>query len=232
MFIGFFSIANTVTLCGLISAVISCFLAANGNFKLAIYMLFLACLCDTFDGRIARANPNRTSAEKFYGIQLDSLCDVVSFGVTPCFIAFSFGFDGLVDVIIYAIFIVCGATRLAYFNTLANANPNKPNKGFRGVPIPMSTFVITILFVLTTFIPAVAMVWIFRVALLLLAIGFVLNIRIKKPNLKTAIILIGVEVILLLMLLISGDCKVPVQVDDSDISTEISSEVSAEESNE
>ena len=222
MFIGFFSIANTITLCGLISSVISCFLAAKGEFKLAIFMLFLACLCDTFDGRLARANPNRSNAEKFYGIQLDSLCDVISFGVTPCFIAFSFGFNKLLDVIIYAIFIVCGATRLAYFNTLANANPNKPNKGFRGVPIPMSTFVITILFVLTTFIPAVAMVWLFRISLLALAIAFVLNIRIKKPDLKTAAILIGIELILLFILLITGDCKAPVNSESADTSEDVS----------
>ncbi len=218
MFIGFFSIANTVTICGLISAVISCFLAANGNYKLAIYMMFLACLCDTFDGRIARSNPNRSDVQKFYGVQLDSLCDVISFGVTPCFIAFSFGFDGLLDVIIYSIFIACGAIRLAYFNTLANANPNKPNKGFRGVPIPMSTFVITVLFVLATFIPASVSVWIFRIALLALAIAFVLNIRIKKPNLKTAVTLIGVEVVLLLILLIAGDFKAPEQIEVSDTS--------------
>ncbi len=218
MFIGFFSIANTITVCGLISSVISCFLAANGNYKLAIYMMFLACLCDTFDGRIARSNPNRSDAQKFYGVQLDSLCDVISFGVTPCFIAFSFGFDGLLDVIIYSIFIACGAIRLAYFNTLANANPNKPNKGFRGVPIPMSTFVITILFVLATFIPASVTVWIFRTTLLALAIAFVLNIRIKKPNLKTAVTLIGIEVLLLFILLIAGDFKAPEQIEVSDTS--------------
>ena len=217
MFIGFFSVANTVTLCGLISAVISCFLAANGNCKLAIYMMFLACLCDTFDGRIARSNPDRTEAQKFYGVQLDSLCDVISFGLTPCFIAFSFGFDALLDVIIYSIFIACGAIRLAYFNTLANAKPNKKNNGFKGVPIPMSTFVITVLFVLTTFSPASVSVWFFRIALLALAVAFVLNIRIKKPNLKTAVTLIGIEVVLLLILLVAGDLKAPEQsvVDDT-----------------
>lgn len=224
MFIGFFSVANTVTLCGLISAVIACFLAANGNVKLAIYMMFLACLCDTFDGRIARSNPNRSNAHKYYGVQLDSLCDVISFGVTPCFIAFSFGFDGLLDVIIYSIFICCGAIRLAYFNTLSNLNPNKPNKGFKGVPIPMSTFVITILFVLTTFIPAVVSVWLFRIGLLALAIAFILNIRIKKPNLKTALTLIGIEVVLLLILLIAGDCKAPAQSVIDDTTSEVSVE--------
>lgn len=209
MFIGYYSIANAVTLFGLISAVTSCFLAANGNIKFALYMLFLACLCDTFDGKIARSNPNRTAAEKFYGVQLDSLCDVISFGVTPCFIAFSFGFNDWLDVVIYCIFIVCGATRLAYFNTLSNEHPGKMMKTFRGVPIPMSTMVITILFLLTTFITPNITVWLFRICLLALAIAFVLNIKIKKPTMQKGVILLGAQIILLIILLILGDCKAP-----------------------
>jgi len=210
MIIGYYSIANAVTLFGLISALTSCFLAANGNFKFAIYMMFVACLCDTFDGKIARSKPNRTDAEKFYGVQLDSLCDVISFGVTPCFIAYSFGFDGWFDIIIYCIFVVCGATRLAYFNTLSNERPGKMMKTFRGVPIPMSTMVITVLFLLTTFIPATVTVWFFRIFLLGLAIGFVLNIRIKKPTMKKGAILLGAQMLILVILLIAGDCQTPV----------------------
>ncbi len=209
MFIGYYSLANAVTLFGLISSVTACFLAANGNFKLALYMLFLACLCDSFDGKIARAT-KRTPKQKYYGIQLDSLCDVISFGLTPCYIAFSFGFDGWFDVLIYGIFIICGAIRLAYFNTLANENPNKPLKIFRGVPIPLSTMVITFLFVLTTFIPASVTVWFFRIALLALAIGFILNIKIKKPTLKRGAILLLAEIVLLLILVIAGDCQAPI----------------------
>lgn len=173
MFIGIYSIANFITLMGLTSSVVACFLAGIGSFKFALFMLFLACLCDTFDGRVARSNLNRTEKQKFYGIQLDSLCDLVSFGVTPCFIAFSFGFRGALDIIIYCLFIVCGAIRLAYFNTLANepsANPKK-NKGFRGMPIPMSCPLMTLLFMLTLFTPANVSVWFFRIGMLALAIG-------------------------------------------------------------
>ena len=210
MFIGFFSIANTVTLFGLISAVTACFLAANGNFKFALYMLFLSCLCDTFDGKIARAKPNRTPSEKFYGVQLDSLCDVISFGVAPCFIAFSFGFKGWLDVLIYGLFIVCGATRLAYFNTLSNEHPGKMMKSFRGVPIPISTVVITILFLFTAFIPANVTVWIFRIALAALAIGFVLNIKIKKPDTKQAAVFLVIQIVILVALLLAGDFNAPI----------------------
>lgn len=211
MFIGIYSIANFITLMGLTSSVIACFLAGIGSFKFALFMLFLACLCDTFDGRVARSNLNRTEKQKFYGIQLDSLCDLVSFGVTPCFIAFSFGFRGVLDIIIYCLFIVCGAIRLAYFNTLANepsANPKK-SKGFRGVPIPMSCPLMTLLFMLTLFTPANVSVWFFRIGMLALAIGYILNIKIKKPSLKRTAIFTAVQVVLLLIILIAGDFKLP-----------------------
>lgn len=208
MFIGYYSIANAVTLFGLLSSVTACFLAANGNFKLALYMLFLAVLCDAFDGKIARAT-KRTPQQKYYGVQLDSLCDVISFGFVPCFIAYSFGFDGWFDVLIYGVFILCGAIRLAYFNTLANERPGKPMKTFRGVPIPISALVITFLFVLTTFMPATVTVWFFRIFMLALAIGFILNIKIKKPNTKHGAMILLAEVILLLILVIAGDCNAP-----------------------
>ena len=211
MFIGIYSIANFITLMGLTSSVVACFLAGIGSFKFALFMLFLACLCDTFDGRVARSNLNRTEKQKFYGIQLDSLCDLVSFGVTPCFIAFSFGFRGVLDIIIYCLFIVCGAIRLAYFNPLANepsANPKK-NKGFRGLPIPMSCPLMTLLFMLTLFTPANVSVWFFRIGMLTLAIGYILNIKIKKPSLKRTAIFTAVQVVLLLIILIAGDFKLP-----------------------
>ena len=194
MFIGFYSLANFVTMFGLLSAITACFLAANGDIKYAIYLMFLSLLCDMFDGKIARSQKNRTEDDRFYGVQIDSLCDVISFGVTPCFIAFSFGFDGPIDVVIYSLFVICGAIRLAYFNTLANNNQNRKMKYFRGIPIPMATFLVTLLFVLTTFIPANVSVWIFRLGYLALALGFILNIKVKKPNTKKGLIFLSVEI--------------------------------------
>ncbi len=228
MFIGFYSLANFVTMFGLLSAITACFLAANGDIKYAIYLMFLSLLCDMFDGKIARSQKNRTEDDRFYGVQIDSLCDVISFGVTPCFIAFSFGFDGPVDVVIYCLFVICGAIRLAYFNTLANNNQNRKMKYFRGIPIPMSTFLVTLLFVLTTFIPANVSVWIFRLGYLALALGFILNIKVKKPNTKKGLIFLSVEIILLLVLLIAGDCKAPAEQinGEGDNSQEVSGEVS------
>ncbi len=226
-FIGFHSLANCVTLAGLLFSITACFLSANGNIKLAIFLLFLAGVCDMFDGRLARMKKNRTDDEKFYGIQIDSLCDVVSFGVTPCFIAFSFGFNGIIDVIIYGLFIICGATRLAYFNTLARKS-DKAVKSFRGIPIPVSTFVLTVLFVLTTFLSPNISVWFFRIFMFLLAIGYVLNIKIPKPSIKTGMAFIAVEILLIFVLVLAGDCASPDNNNNSQQSEETSdvSEVS------
>lgn len=212
MFIGYYSIANAVTLFGLISAVMSCFLAASGpeNIKFAVLMLFMSMVCDMFDGKIARSTPNRGPRQQFFGVQLDSLCDVISFGVTPCFIAFSFGFNGVADVLIYIMFVCCGAIRLAYFNTLANENPGKTMKYYRGIPIPVSCFVMTVLILLTTFIPANVTVWLFRLVLFVLGLGFIANIRIKKPAVNKLLILAGIQVLLIIILFIAGDVKVPV----------------------
>ncbi len=213
MIIGYYSIANAVTLFGLISAVTSCFLAAHGNFKFAVYMLFLALICDMFDGKIARMNKNRTESQKFYGVQLDSLCDVISFGVTPCFMAFSFGFNGVLDVIIYLFFICCGAIRLAYFNTRAQfSESSAASKTFRGLPIPTSVVTTVTLFMLTTFIPANITVWIFRFVFFGLGFLYILNIKINKMNFKQGGILLGILVVFLLVLVIAGDCKAPVSV--------------------
>ena len=206
MFIGYLSLANVVTLSGLVFSVTSCFLAANGNFKFAVYILFLACICDAFDGKIARMNKNRTPAERFYGVQLDSLCDVISFGVTPCFIAFSLGFKGWFDVIIYCFFIICGVTRLAYFNTLSNQNNGKAMKSYRGMPIPMSTMMITFLILLTTFIGPNVTHWLFRLGFIATAVLFVLNIKVKKPNTRRSLILLSVESVMLILILVIGPC--------------------------
>ncbi len=230
MFIGFYSLANGITLFGLALSLTSCFLAAGGNFKFAVYLMFLACICDMFDGKVARSSGNRSDAEKFYGIQLDSLCDIVSFGVTPCFIAYSFGFKGILDVIIYLVFVICGVTRLAYFNTLANFKPQNGKKTFRGVPIPMSVFVVTFLFMLTTFIPANVCVWLFRIGYLALAVAFVLNIKVNKPDMRKGLILIAIEIIMLLVLVIAPACKAPENANAVETDTEVSETVSEEAS--
>ena len=90
----------------------------QGDFKVAIFCLALSGLCDMFDGKIARSKKNRTDDEKLYGVQIDSLCDVVCFGVFPALICFLIGVRGPIGIFIVGYYCVCSVIRLAFFNVL------------------------------------------------------------------------------------------------------------------
>ena len=81
--IGFYDYTVVLTYASMVSAVLGMVFAHKGAFGGAMLCLFLSGFCDAFDGTVARTKKNRTEDEKAFGIQLDSLVDVVSFGVAP-----------------------------------------------------------------------------------------------------------------------------------------------------
>ena len=97
------------------------------------------------DGYVARANPRRQSA---LGGDLDSLADVISFGVAPAVLGFTLGLRGGWDMICLTYFVVCGVSRLARFNVTAAALSDSTTgrvKYFEGTPIPTSIVIVAIL---------------------------------------------------------------------------------------
>lgn len=102
----------------------------------ACALVFAALVFDILDGRIARWR-QKTSA---MGRELDSLADVISFGVAPAIIAYGCGMQGLYDRIILAYFVACGVSRLARYNVTAEALSGGTGKVkyFEGTPIPTS----------------------------------------------------------------------------------------------
>ncbi len=231
MFMGFFTISNLPTVLGLISALTACFLAGNGNVKFGIYMMFLACICDVINENIVKRTEKKTPSHTVFANQLIDLCKMAVFGIAPCFILFSFGFDGWFDTAIYCIYIACAAIRVSTQKTLelSNLNPKKKYKRNRGIPLSTTVYVLTFLFLLTTFIPAVVTVWFARIFLLALSVGFVLNIKIKRPGIKRSVLILGIELALLLILLVVGNCKAPIEESPDtvieDVSTGETSEV-------
>lgn len=91
-------------------------LSLNGHLDLAVLCLALSGLCDMFDGKIARTKKDRTEIEKRFGIQIDSLCDIVCFGVGPAIICYCMGMNGIVGVLILMFYVLAGLIRLAWFN--------------------------------------------------------------------------------------------------------------------
>jgi CDP-diacylglycerol--serine O-phosphatidyltransferase len=106
--------------------------------KFALACILLACICDLFDGRVARMG----GVESPFGREFDSLADLVSFGVAPAFLvqrvvlADVFGQYHQISWFIASIYLLCGAFRLARFNCLAAMPNSTVNKDFLGFPIP------------------------------------------------------------------------------------------------
>lgn len=206
-FIGYYNLANLVTLVGLACAVLACFMVARGQYIFAMLAYGIAGLCDAMDGRIARATATMTRRERFYGVQLDSLCDVVSFGAVPCFMAYTMGYNHVIDIVIYMLFAVCGATRLANFNTesAVDTADMKP-KHFTGVPIPFSQIIFPLLMIVHVLVGS-PVFWLFRIAFLLVGISFVLRFRLPKPGGKVQLMIGVYEIICLIALIVISIVK-------------------------
>jgi CDP-diacylglycerol--serine O-phosphatidyltransferase len=134
-FSGFYSIISSLRYC------------STGQTKYvqrSLFFIVLGLFFDFFDGRVARLR-NKSS---LMGQELDSLADLISFGVSPAAIAFTIGFKSTVDVLFLTFWVLCGLTRLARFNISTNNIPkDKSGKAayFEGLPIPSNLLWIAVM---------------------------------------------------------------------------------------
>jgi CDP-diacylglycerol--serine O-phosphatidyltransferase len=134
--------------CGTISIFLCLDYLASGSRQhlwIAFFLLPLALALDVLDGYVARLDSRRRSV---LGADLDSLSDLVSFGVAPAVLGFTLGMRGGWDMACLTYFVVCGASRLARFNVtaeaLADAETGKV-RYFEGTPIPTSIAIVALL---------------------------------------------------------------------------------------
>lgn len=119
---------------------------------LAAALVFAALVFDVLDGRIARWRQTSSAM----GRELDSLADVISFGVAPAILGYACGMNGLYDRVVLAYFVACGVSRLARYNVTAEAFAEETGKVtyFEGTPIPTS-FVLVLLLAAAAYFGAV-----------------------------------------------------------------------------
>ncbi len=125
---------NTLTLIGVCIGLTSINFALNGNYKLSIVAILFAAIMDGLDGRIARLIKGTSKVGK----ELDSLTDVISFGVAPALIMYFWQLNSLGKIgwLISLIYVVCVALRLARFNINSGGDPSWRDNFFEGVPSP------------------------------------------------------------------------------------------------
>jgi len=163
------------TVGNLFLGIISIILVFNGNPDLAAIFVIVAMLLDGLDGRVARA----MNAQSEFGKELDSLSDVISFGLAPTMIMYyvifkdTGTFNVVTAAIVTAIFPICGAIRLARFNVVAST----PGY-FIGLPIPAAGGILATLMLFSNELPA------FILLLATLLLSYLMISRVKYPNFK------------------------------------------------
>jgi CDP-diacylglycerol--serine O-phosphatidyltransferase len=128
---GIFVVPATITSLGLLAGFYSMISSIDAHFEFAAVMVALAFICDGLDGRVARLS--RSSSQ--FGIELDSLSDVVAFGAAPAALAYAWALRplGAVGAVISGLYVVAGALRLARFNVQTGT---VDKRRFVGLPVP------------------------------------------------------------------------------------------------
>ena len=178
--IGFYDYTVVVTYISLVSSILGMFCAIDGRLTLAVSCLAFSGLCDMFDGKIARTKKNRTDDEKSFGIQIDSLCDIVCFGIFPIILGYKLGMCKAYSIAILAFYGMAGVIRLAYFNVM----------------------IMPLLFVASVFFPGFRyFVGLLHVAMLIVGFLFIFNFRFRKPTNQELVVLVAVVAVAVLFIL-------------------------------
>ncbi len=199
--IGFYDYTVILTYLGFASGVFGILMAFNGHVLTAVLALMFSGLCDMFDGKVARTKKKRTKEEKSFGIQLDSLSDLVCFGVLPAVIGYKLGINKCYMIPLLIFYPLAGLIRLAYFNMLETMRDGDgPVKEYVGLPITSAALLFPFLFIFKKLLGkyfALA----YGIGLFVVGLLFISKIKIKKPKTKQMIIMILVGVLEILLIL-------------------------------
>jgi CDP-diacylglycerol--serine O-phosphatidyltransferase len=217
-FLGVYDYTVVLTFLSLISSVFGMTQAIHGDYKAAIFCLAMSGILDAFDGRVARTKKNRTEDEKAFGIQLDSLCDVVCFGVFPALICYLLGVRGILGLPIVFFYCLCAVIRLAFFNVLEGKRQQTEgggNKVYHGLPVTSIAFILPLAFWLQFLLPEMVFLVLLHVILLVVGFLFILDFPLKKPGIKTLLTLIALVVVTVGIIFAYTKFRVPDHNDES-----------------
>ncbi len=209
--IGFYDYTVILTYISLLSSVFGITQAMDGRFRTAIFCLALSGLCDMFDGKIARTKKDRTNDQKLFGVQIDSLCDVVCFGIFPALLSYILGVRGILGGAVIAYYCVCSVIRLGFFNVLETNRQLKEdgaNKYYHGLPVTSITIILPFVFLLSFVTSADVFKWILLTTLFVVATLFILNFKLRKPSNKQLCLLVIVVACAVSVILFYSDYRI------------------------
>ena len=181
--LGYYNYTVILTYIGMLVAFVGITLALDGAFKKAVICLMVAGVCDMFDGTIASTRP-RMPKERRFGIQIDSLCDLICFGVFPALMVYIANDRSRLAMVISSAYVLCALIRLAYFNVLEEERQNTTQEhrtSYLGMPVTTIALLLPALFGLDR-LGVISMGVGGLVLLCVAGIVFLLPVPIKKPH--------------------------------------------------
>lgn len=181
--LGYYDYTVILTYCGMLFAFWGIISSINGQFKTAVICLMLAGLCDMFDGAVA-STKTRTKSEKRFGIQIDSLSDLISFGVLPAVFGYMFSGGAAFAAASSSLYLLFALIRLSYFNVLEEERQDSTSERrteYLGVPVTTVAVLLPLVYILYS-VGAVSGMFLLPAALLVLGNFFVIAVKVKKPH--------------------------------------------------
>lgn len=225
--IGIYDYTVWLTYASLISAgtgiVVS--LSGLGHPYMGMFFLLFSGFCDAFDGIVARTKKNRTDLERNYGIQIDSLADVVAFGVLPACIGVAlmrrselapYIFNGSspigVTVLgffmhgVLMLFMLAALIRLAYFNVTEEERQKtegaKVRKEYTGLPVTSSALIFPTVLLIDYWVAALDLVLLYFSVVVITGLCFLGKFKVRKPSKRGVFLMVGIGAVEFVILLL------------------------------
>ncbi len=180
--LGIYNYTVILTYVGMLAGFTGITHALRGDLRGALICLLISGICDVFDGRIA-STMERTRKEKRFGVQIDSLSDLVCFGVLPAVCVYTSCGSSRLSQYLSSLYVLCALIRLAWFNVDEEERQNReegPRVLYYGLPVTSSALIVPMFIWIGEFAR-----WPMHIAepvlLLVLAVAFLTPFRIKKP---------------------------------------------------
>lgn len=226
--IGFYDYTVILTYLSILSGTAGIILCLNGigHPYLGMFFLLFSGLCDTFDGKVARMKTDRTAEMKRFGIQIDSLADLIAFGVLPACIGMAMFrsrmqlqvFSGpkiallqnypiiyqSVLTTIAILYVLAAMIRLAYFNVMEESDQNRDKNGekaYTGLPVTSAALIFPAVMILHILIKADLTLMYFGV-MIVVGVLFLSKFKLKKPKNAAIAIMIAFGALEFLLLLV------------------------------
>lgn len=183
--VGFYNYTVILTYIGVVSAVLGVGLSMYGRTSMAVVCLMVSGFCDLFDGSIARTRA-RTINEKKFGIQIDSLADLICFGVLPAAIGFSIGMTRWYEAAVLVVYVLAALIRLAYYNVTEDEIEfceNSKRVYYDGLPVTTIAILIPMIYTLRPVMKN-GFLLLYALCLLMTAIAFLVKVKVRKLGMK------------------------------------------------